>query len=82
MHAGNPDYAFLNPLLKWIQAMGKFIKLFTQLTRDYLLVSQMDMPISLGTPHYHGGEYTPTNMFFKTFLLLLQLILLLVYRSL
>ena len=72
MYARSLDYSFLNPLLKWIQAMGKFIK----------LVSQMDMPISLGTPHYHGGEYTPTNMFFKTFLLLLQLILLLVYRSL
>ena len=34
MYAGSLDYSFLNPLLKWIQALGKFIKLFTQLTRD------------------------------------------------
>ena len=50
MYARSLDYSFLNSLLKWIQAMGKFIKLFTQLTRD--------LPVGIPDGHAYLFGYT------------------------
>ena len=50
MYAGSLDYSFLNPLLKWIQALGKFIKLYTQLTRD--------LPAGIPDGHAYLFRYT------------------------